>query len=199
MTNEGCRERYWKMELELYNFIKKATPNPAHNIFKYFHDIGKLRAIITQNIDGLHEISGIPEEKVISIHGTCRKILCQTCKKVYSAEEIFIRVEGGTKSPLCVCGGILKPATISFGQALDKDVLENAKKGLEECDLLIIVGSSLVVQPANQLPIIALNKKVPLIIINKGNTKYDKYSHVVVDCSASQTFTALHEDLSPSN
>ena len=145
---------------------------------------GKLLKVITQNIDGLYFQANIPEEKLIEVHGTCRKIKCLTCGTSYNVDETYKRFDDEKKAPVCTvdqCSGLLKPATISFGQPIETSVLKDCEKVMEECDLLIVMGSSLVVKPVNDLPGIPLVRKVPLVIINYGDTKYDPFSTILFD------------------
>jgi NAD-dependent deacetylase len=158
-----------------------AKPNAGHYAIVELHRMGKLDCVITQNIDGLHQKSGIPEERVIELHGTAWWVNCLECGRRYSREEIHQRLGSGEKVPKChACGGIMKPATISFGQPMpEKETLE-AERRSAACDLFLAAGSSLVVYPAAQMPLVARDSGAKLVIINMEPTPHDRYADVVI-------------------
>lgn len=159
-----------------------AEPNVGHYAIAELYRLGKLDCVITQNIDGLHQKSGIPEEKVIELHGTINWVICLECGKKYPREQIQRRLESGEKVPLCdACHGITKPATISFGQAMPERETREAEKRAAGCDLLLVAGSSLVVYPAAQMPLIAKDSGAKLVIINLMPTPHDRYADIVVN------------------
>jgi len=161
--------------------MAKAKPNPGHKAIAELDSIGKLDCVITQNIDGLHQRSGVPEEKVIELHGTARWVNCLECGQRYPREQIEERIKGGTKVPRYdSCGGIMKPATISFGQAMPEQETRQAEDRASACDLFLVAGSSLVVYPAAQMPIIAKESGAGLIIINLTPTPHDPYADIAI-------------------
>ena len=175
IASPQSREKYWEMNSELYYTLVDARPNEAHYAIVELEEMGKLDCVITQNIDDLHQKAGLPDDKVIELHGTNMWVNCLNCKNRYPREEIQERLEEGTKVPYCEeCGGILKPATISFGQSMPVEETREAEMRSRSCDLFIVIGSSLVVQPAALMPLYAKEGGGKLVIINMERTPYDK-------------------------
>eukprot|EP01118_Nematostelium_gracile_P007886 TRINITY_DN2588_c0_g1_i2.p2 TRINITY_DN2588_c0_g1~~TRINITY_DN2588_c0_g1_i2.p2 ORF type:complete len:186 (+),score=68.08 TRINITY_DN2588_c0_g1_i2:775-1332(+) len=183
------------MKTEFYDILQKTTFNPSHKIFAALHKQGKLDAIITQNIDSLHVRAGVPEDKIISLHGTESVCHCLTCGDEYKREIVHLKIKCGENVPRCHCGGLLKPATIFFGERLKEDVIRQAEQALRECDLIIVMGTSLVVQPANRLPQISLGRGVPMVIINLEKTQYDDYATVVLHAKTGETTKDIIEKM----
>ncbi len=180
MASEAGREKYWEFSRLLWPGVAEAEPNAGHFAIAELYRLGKLEGIITQNIDSLHQKSGVPEEKVIEIHGTLKWVICLGCGKRYPRPEIQSRLDSGDKVPRCDdCGGILKPATISFGQPMPERETREAEAMSAGCDLFLAAGSSLVVYPAAQMPLIAKDNGARLVIINLTPTPHDRYSDVV--------------------
>ena len=160
-------------------FQGNVQPNRAHYAIAEFEKLGKLDCVITQNIDGLHQKAGNNPDNVIELHGTVTKAKCLECGKSYPIEEVRPRLEAGEKSPNCSeCGGLMKVATISFGQAMPVEETQEAQKRSAQCDLCIVIGSTLLVYPAAHMPEIALNAGARLAIINMGDTPLDDVAHV---------------------
>lgn len=194
LASVASREKYWQMATEMYEPIKTAQPNQAHLAIAELEKLGKLDCVITQNIDGLHFKAGNSEEKVIQLHGTAIFVSCLSCKKRYDRDEIQERIKEGQKAPNCDdCGGLLKPATISFGQSMPEKETEEAYHRSSLCDLFIVVGSSLVVQPAASMPLVAKRNKAKLVIINRDPTPYDDMADVVMHSQAGSTMASILE------
>ena len=194
ISDEKAREKYWKMSSEYWDVMKNAKPNRAHLAIKELEDAGKLLAIVTQNIDGLHQKAGNSPDKIIELHGTAFSVSCLNCGRKYDREEIEKRIRSGVKVPYCdSCSGILKPDTISFGQALPQDKLSMAFKYASECDLCIVLGSSLVVYPAASVPSHAVQNGAKLIIINKDSTHLDPEADLVIHDSVSKALGKMVE------
>ena len=158
-----------------------AEPNSGHRALVGLEKAGRLRAIVTQNIDGLHQKAGSDPAKVIEIHGTLWQVQCLSCENRTKMEDTLARVDAGEEDPPCqLCGGILKSATISFGQQLDPFVLRAAARAAENCDLLLAVGTSLTVHPAAGLVDVALAAGARFIVINAQPTPYDPLADAVV-------------------
>jgi NAD-dependent deacetylase len=192
LASEASREKYWQMATEMYDPIKKAQPNQAHLAIAELEKLGKLDCVITQNIDGLHFRAGNSEEKVIQLHGTAIFVSCLSCKKRYDRNEIQERIKEGQKAPRCDdCGGLLKPATISFGQSMPEKETEAAYHRSSLCDLFIVVGSSLVVQPAASMPLVAKRNGAKLVIINRDPTPYDDMADLVIRGQAGSTMGSI--------
>src|SRR4030043_220677 len=194
LANEASREKYWQMATEMWEPIKKAQPNPAHLAIAEFEKLGKLDCVITQNIDGLHFKAGNSEEKVIQLHGTAIFVSCLSCKKRYDRDEIQERIKEGQKAPSCDdCGGLLKPPTIPLGQSMPEKETEEAYHRSSLCDLFLVVGSSLVVQPAASMPLVAKRNRAKLVIINRDPTPYDDMADVVIHGQAGPTMASILE------
>ena len=192
LNSEASREKYWQMATEMYEPIKIARPNQAHLAIAELERLGKLDCVITQNIDGLHFKAGHSEEKVIQLHGTAIFVSCLSCKKRYVRDEIQGRIRAGQKAPRCdECGGPLKPATISFGQSMPERETEEAYHRSSLCDLFIVVGSSLVVQPAASMPLVAKRSGAKLVIINRDPTPYDDMADLVIHHQAGATLRSI--------
>jgi NAD-dependent deacetylase len=158
--------------------VKEAKPNPAHYALADLEAAGKLRAIITQNIDGLHQAAN--SKKVLEVHGHNREMTCLSCYTVKEAEPIFEQFLLDGEVPYCECGGVLKPNVILFGEQLPVQTLHQAKAAVAEADLLIIAGSSLEVAPISDLPGYALEQNTPIIIINDQDTYIDPEADLVI-------------------
>ena len=196
IASEASREKYWQMATEMYEPIRKAQPNPAHLAISELEKLGKLDCVITQNIDGLHFKAGNSEEKVIQLHGTAIFVSCLSCKKRYDRDEIQERIKMGVKAPHCDdCGGFLKPATISFGQSMPERETQEAYHRSSTCDLFIVVGSSLVVQPAASMPLVAKRNGARLVIINRDPTPYDDMADIVIHGQAGPTMASILEHI----
>jgi len=187
ISSEKARERYWEMSTEFYDTMKDAVPNRAHLAIRAIEESGKLLAIVTQNIDNLHHKAGNSPERIIEIHGTAFSVSCLSCGKKYDRDDIQERLNSGVKVPYCDdCAGILKPDTISFGQAMPEDKMADALMYARECDLCIVLGSSLVVYPAASVPVHAVQNGARLIIINRDETPLDAEADLVSHDSVSE-------------
>ena len=194
LSNEKARETYWQMSTEFYEAMKDAIPNRAHLSIKKIEDMGKLLTIVTQNVDRLHHKAGNSPEKIIEIHGTLFSVSCLNCGKKYEREAIETLLKSGIKAPSCDdCSGILKPDTVSFGQAMPEDKMRQATMYAGECDLCIVLGSSLVVYPAASIPVHASQNGAKLIIINRDETPLDSEADIVVHESVSEVLGQMVE------
>jgi len=180
MSSEKSRVEAWRRRLETYEAHKNAKPNIGHYFVHSLHQKGKLIGLITQNVDGLHSIAGLAEEKIVELHGSNRKIICMTCEKSFDPDEIVKRLVGDFASPKCdACGGILKSATISFGQPMPQQAMRQAQEWAERAQIFIIMGSSLQVQPAASFPVMAKRNGALLAIVNREPTPLDEYADFV--------------------
>jgi NAD-dependent deacetylase len=196
LTSEESREKYWEFSTSSWREMAAAQPNPGHQAIAEMDNLGKLDCVITQNIDGLHQKSGIPEEKVIELHGTARWVSCLECGQRYPREQIQDRIGAGTKVPRCdSCGGIMKPATISFGQPMPERETREAEARAAACDLFLVAGSSLVVYPAAQMPLIAKDNGARLIIINLTPTPHDSYADIVIHSKTGPVLSQIVEQV----
>jgi NAD-dependent deacetylase len=196
LSSEASREKYWQMATEMYEAMRDAKPNPAHLAVAELEKLGKLDCLITQNIDGLHFKAGNSPEKVLELHGTAMHVTCLNCNKRYERDAIQGRIAKGEKAPRCdECAGLLKPATISFGQSMPERETREAYEQSSTCDLFIVIGSSLVVQPAAYMPVVAHRNGAKLVIINRDETACDDIADVIVKAQAGPAMAAILEQV----
>ena len=182
LSSQTSREKYWERQKTLWPIIAAAVPNAGHMAIAELHRMEKLDCVITQDGDGLHQKSGVPAAKVIELHGTWTRALCLGCGRRYPSEDVQVRLEAGEKVPRCeACGGTLKPDVIQFGQAMPERETDEARRRAAGCDLLLVCGSSLVVYPAAEIPLIARDAGARLVIINIMATSHDVYADVVIN------------------
>jgi NAD-dependent deacetylase len=182
LASEDARRRYWRMRRENYREMKDAKPNDGHKALARLEAAGKIVAVITQNIDGLHQDAG--SRRILELHGTNRYCHCLKCGERFEADDIQERLESGLEIPLCdKCGGFIKSATVSFGQALPANVLAEAFDLCMTADLMLAIGSSLVVEPAASLPLQAKQSGARLVIINRDETPLDSLADAVIRSS----------------
>jgi len=179
MTDPDVRRRSWLARRD--HVAWTARPNPGHKALVDLELAGRLHAIVTQNIDGLHQLAGSDPGRVIEVHGTIFMVVCMTCDDRTTMRSALDRVAAGEPDPPCQhCGGILKSDTISFGQALDQRTLRRAFSSVLESDVLITIGTSLQVHPVAGLVDLALGAKAKVIIVNAEPTPYDEDVHAVL-------------------
>ncbi len=166
------RIEYWRQKVAIWPEMRKAQPNAGHRAFVDLERRGQLAALITQNIDGLHQRAG--NTNVLELHGTTTEVECLTCHARISMDEAVERINSGSPAPECDhCGGFLKPATVMFGQAMPAIAMQSATEACQKCELLLAVGSSLAVYPAASLPELAKRSGAALFIINRTPTPLD--------------------------
>lgn len=185
------RRRYWEMGATLYPLLKQAQPNPAHHALVALERRGGLRRIITQNIDGLHQRAGSDPRRIIEIHGTALEVVCLSCGARQDRDPVQARFAAGDLDPRCGCGGLLKPATVSFGQAMPERETAMAFADAAAADVFLVVGSSLVVFPAANLPAVALEHGATLIIVNREPTPCDDAATVTLHGTAGEILASL--------
>ena len=187
-----ARRQYWQTRRNLSSQVAAARPNAAHFALTELERRHVLLGVLTQNFDGLHQDAGLPPETVIELHGTSRAAACTLCVTRSSLTELQQRIDSGESDPQCpICGGYLKSATILFGQRLLDPALTRAKALTADCDLFFVIGSSLKVSPASTLPRIALQRNVPLIILNLQPTSLDEQADVVIHDKAGEVLPRL--------
>lgn len=171
LQSETSRREYWQRHADIWPTIRDAKPNSGHQLLQKLHEKGKLLGIITQNIDGLHEKSGIPPDIMANLHGTSLYTSCLSCYKRWDSQIIF---ENLSDIPLCdSCGGLLKPETVSFGQSLRQEDLERARSMASACDMMIIMGSTLLVYPASEFPYVAKANGACIVLVTLSETPMD--------------------------
>ena len=180
---------YWNFFREIrYPMIKNAQPNKAHYVLVQLEQQGKLKHLITQNIDGLHQLAG--QKKVIELHGNTRRIKCMDCGQMMSMDEAYKRL-ADELPPRCLCGGRLRPDTIMFGEPLPQHALHDAENAARACDTFLVLGSSLVVYPAAQIPIRAKQNNAAVVIVNIDETPLDSLADMVINKKASEALSIL--------
>ena len=178
MTEPDVRKESWKARLE--HSAWKAKPNDGHRALAALEKRGKLHALITQNIDELHQMAGNSPDKVFEVHGTMRKVVCMACGHTAPMQKALDRVRAGEEDPPCRdCGGILKSATISFGQALVPELIERAMRAAGEADLFFAVGTSLQVYPIAGVVEVAKAAGAKIVILNAEPTPFDEIADAV--------------------
>ena len=197
VSDEKAREKYWEMSTDSYGLMRDALPNRAYRAIEVLEKVGKLLAIVTQNIDNLHHKAGNSPEKIIEIHGTAFSVSCLSCGKRYNRDAIEGRIQSGVKVPYCdECSGMLKPETISFGQSMPQDKMAASISFADACDLCIVLGSSLVVYPAASIPARAVEAGAKLMIINRDETALDQHADLVVHESVGKALGDMVEAVS---
>jgi NAD-dependent deacetylase len=190
LASADARRETWRRKFASHEVIEKATPNAGHRALARLVEQGRMLAIITQNIDGLHQASGVSDDKVIELHGNSTYATCLDCRRRYELEwvrEIFAVDE---RLPLCTsCGGMIKTATISFGQAMPEVEMERAHEATIAADLFIVLGSSLVVYPAAGFPLLAKRNGARLVIINREPTEQDDLADLVINAEIGATMS----------
>ena len=190
LADANVRKKAWRSRLE--SFAWQAQPNAGHRALAALEERGKLEALITQNIDGLHQLAGNSPDKVIEIHGTMRFVRCMSCAYYVPMEVIVERLNAGEDDPDCPdCGEILKSATISFGQNLVAEDLQRAEQAADDCDLLLAVGSTLAVYPAAGVVPLAKYTGAKVIIVNGGPTEMDELADAVLSGPIGELLPAL--------
>ena len=174
LASEEARVRAWTMKREIHELYKSARPNIGHDFVCSLDERGKLLGLITQNIDGLHTLAGLSEDRTVELHGTDRKVVCLDCGQNFDPEAVFGRLVGNFSSPRCdACHGLLKSATVSFGQPMPFEAMRRAQRLSEAARIFLVLGSSLRVQPAAAFPVIAKQRGALLAIVNRDPTPLD--------------------------
>ena len=173
LASAEARIDYWDFKLEGWEILSRARPNAVHEGIVALERAGKIAAVVTQNVDGLHRLAGTSPELLVELHGTDRFVACLQCSATSDPVPHFERFKATHLPPRCECGGFLKPATISFGQPLNQRDLERAAAAAASADLVLALGSTLSVYPAASIPLLAAGRGIPYVIINQGPTEHD--------------------------
>jgi NAD-dependent deacetylase len=181
VASAEMRREAWRRRFAMEESFAAARPNAGHDAVAALVARGTVSHIITQNIDNLHQDSGVPEEKIIEIHGNTRYAKCLDCGERMELDPIRAHFEAHGEPPDCAsCGGIVKTATISFGQAMPELEMARAERATLDCDLFLVLGSSLVVYPAAAFPLLAKRGGARLVIVNREPTEQDQYADLVM-------------------
>jgi NAD-dependent deacetylase len=189
------RRKQWRFLLE-GGLFSQAQPNRAHLAIAELEKLDKLTCVITQNIDNLHQRAGNDPKKVYELHGNMNWLRCLSCHEAYRLEDILAQPRAVDEVPACSrCRGILKPDVVFFGEALPHETLSRATHHACNCDLLLVVGSSLVVYPAAYMPMYAKNAGAKLVIVNRDATSCDGSADVVINESAGETMAGILDEV----
>jgi NAD-dependent deacetylase len=181
MTSAPMRDESWRRRFVMDRHFGDAKPGRGHRALASLHSAGKIPALITQNIDNLHQASGIPATDIVELHGNTTYALCLECEQRYELPWVKQQFDAnGERAPECNCGGYIKTATISFGQSMPAEPMRRAEELTKSCDLFLAVGSSLVVWPAAGFPLMAKRNGASLVIINREPTEFDELADLVV-------------------
>lgn len=192
MADKELRVRAWRSRLE--HPAWNAAPGPGHLALAELERRGRLHTLVTQNIDGLHQLAGTSPDALVEIHGTLREVMCMECDDRAPMERALDRVRAGEDDPSCkTCGGILKSATISFGQSLVESDLRRALSAAETCDVLLAIGSSLTVYPVAYMPQRAVDVGARLVIVNAQPTPFDHLAAAIFRAPIAEVLPALAE------
>ena len=180
MASELARAEYWDFKLESWAIYQAARPNAVHDAVVGLERAGKVVAVVTQNVDGLHRRAGTSPDLLVEMHGTDLLVECQTCGATSDPAPHFETFRASRRAPMCVCGGVLKPATISFGQPLRPATIERALEAAMQADLVLAMGSTLSVYPAASVPLAAASRGAAYVIVNQGPTEHDDHEAVTL-------------------
>jgi NAD-dependent deacetylase len=181
ISSRDMRDEAWRRRFAMEESFAKAKPGRGHRALASLYRAGKVPALITQNIDNLHQSSGIAERDVVELHGNTTYAVCLDCAERYDLSWVREKFEAsGERAPDCNCGGPIKTATISYGQAMPAEAMQRAEALTKSCDLFLAVGSSLVVWPAASFPLMAKRNGAALVIINREPTEFDDIADLVV-------------------
>lgn len=182
VRSEQARIEYWRWKLEGYAVFRDARPNAAHRALVTLEERGKLEAVVTQNVDGLHRAAGTSAERLVELHGTNSEAVCMGCAVREPVQRCMDEFAESGRPPLCKhCGELMKPGVVMFGEALAAEDLRRANAAAGRADLVIALGSSLVVTPAANVPLVALRRRVPYVIVNRGATPHDELATLTID------------------
>ena len=190
LASEEMRREAWRRKFNTEEVMQRAEPNKGHLAVAKLVRIGKVSSVITQNIDGLHQRAGVPDKKVIELHGNATYAKCLDCGRRYELDAIREVFKKDETLPVCEhCNGIVKTATISFGQAMPEEAMRKAQQETLSCDLFLAIGSSLVVHPAAGFPELAKRNGARLVIINRDPTGMDNIADLVIHQSIGQALS----------
>ena len=181
LDSERSREAFWAYSREFWEQLSVAQPGAGHRALRELWRGGWLSGILTQNIDGLHQQAGIPAEQVLELHGSSRATVCLSCGDRRPAQEIYDRIVQGERVPRCHrCHGLIKPTIVMFGERLDPQVLDQATRWASSCDIFVAIGSTLLVQPAASLPLVAKQAGARLVILTRSETPLDEVADLKI-------------------
>jgi NAD-dependent deacetylase len=193
LANPETRSRSWKMRRD--SGALRARPNDGHRAITRLWESGRVHGVVTQNIDGLHQRAGMPEDAVVELHGNAHRTLCVVCRFRTATEEILARLDEHDDPPCPECGGVLKVDVVLFGEMLPSEATERAFDLARKADAVVAVGSTLSVYPAAHVPLEVVRNGHPLVIINRGETEFDSIATVRIDAGAGEALMAIADAL----
>jgi len=192
MSSAEMRKEAWRRRFAMEDIFCGAKPNAGHLAVAELAKRGMVSHVITQNIDNLHQTSGVPAENIVELHGNTTYAACLVCSTRYEIAPLKVRFERDGEVPECrLCGGFVKAATISFGQPMPEVPMQRAQDATLACDLFLVAGSSLVVYPAAGFPLLAKQTGARLVILNRTPTDQDEYADLVIHSGIGATLTAV--------
>ncbi|HET7084491.1 MAG TPA: Sir2 family NAD-dependent protein deacetylase [Rhizomicrobium sp.] len=192
LSDAQARRTSWQRRLEMEETWKQVKPNEGHHAVAELVAMGKASHVITQNIDALHQASGVPAEQVIELHGNTRHAKCLDCGAPAAIADILAHFQAHGDAPGCAhCGGLVKTATISFGQPMPEIEMARAEAAAKACDLMLVLGSSLQVYPAAGFPLLAKRQGAGLVILNREETPLDDFADLVINAEIGPTLSQV--------
>ena len=192
LSDRAVRVKHWQLLTGNEFIIADAEPNACHYAITELETMGKLYGVITQNVDGLHQKAGLPEDMVFELHGDLSHARCLACSQRYPMHEVKEWLRRGVEEPQCpACNGMLKPDAVFFGEQLPYEVLMESERRSRSCDLCLVLGSTLVVYPAASMPVYALQAGARLVIINVGPTAMDDLAAVRIEGKAGEVMPRI--------
>jgi NAD-dependent deacetylase len=196
LSDPDARRLSWQRRLEMEETWNTVTPNAGHHAVAELVASGKASHVITQNIDGLHQQSGVPGEKLVELHGSTRYARCLDCGTRIEIPDVLSHFTAHGDAPDCAqCGGLVKTATISFGQPMPEEEMARAEAAVRACDLMLVLGSSLVVYPAAGFPVQAKRQGAQLVILNREETPLDGFADLVINAEIGPTMQSVIEPI----
>lgn len=190
LASREIRVKAWRQRLG--QLRANHAPNAGHLAVAAFERTGRMHALVTQNVDGLHQLAGSSVDKLLEVHGTIRRVRCMACDRVIPMDAVLERLAQGEDDPPCrACGGILKSDTISFGQSLRAEVIDRAMQGARACDCIVAVGTTLQVYPVAALVPLAVEAGAPLIIVNAESTPMDDLAQALIRLPISESLPRI--------
>jgi NAD-dependent deacetylase len=191
LADEAARVEYWQWKLDGYPAFRDAAPNAGHRALVRLETLERLAAVVTQNVDGLQRAAGTSPERLVELHGTNAEAVCLACARREPIARCLDEFSKHGRPPRCTaCDGLMKPAVVMFGQALEADDLRRAYAAAERADLVLALGSSLVVTPAAHVPLVALKRRVPYVIVNRGATPHDALATLTLNDDVNRVLPA---------
>ncbi len=198
VQSEERRIQGWRMHADgaMWGARSEIDPNPAHLAITDLWNAGLTAGVITQNVDGLHLVAGLPRSAISEIHGDVRRVVCLGCAAEQEIEPVLERVDAGEQDPPCLaCGGMLKPATVMFGELLSPTEIAKAERFSRQADAVLVVGSTISVYPAADFPLSVRRRGEPMVIVNQGRTDHDAWADVKIDGLAGEVVPEIVERL----